>query len=110
MIDIGNIYLFDKNTKRMLFEYNKHEAATGDIIILFSPDGNSIAEKIPPLIEKMKVGEIPRDEPRRVGRERKMKPFQCSLGMLIQLFREFISGIQARHRTCRVPRHNFRAA
>ncbi len=32
------------------------EKATGDIIIEFSPDGNSIAEKIPPLIEKMKEG------------------------------------------------------
>lgn len=30
--------------------------ATGDIIILFSPDGNSIPERIPPLIEKMKEG------------------------------------------------------
>ena len=29
---------------------------TGDIIITFSPDGNSVAEEIPPLIEKMKLG------------------------------------------------------
>lgn len=28
----------------------------GDVIITFSPDGNSIAELIPPLIEKMKEG------------------------------------------------------
>ena len=28
----------------------------GDIVITFSPDGNSIAEKIPELIEKMKEG------------------------------------------------------
>ena len=32
------------------------EAATGDIIIAFSPDNNSIPELIPPLIEKMKEG------------------------------------------------------
>lgn len=29
---------------------------TGDIVITFSPDGNSLAEKIPPLVEKMKEG------------------------------------------------------
>lgn len=29
---------------------------TGDIIITFSPDGNSVPEEIPPLIEKMKMG------------------------------------------------------
>ena len=29
---------------------------TGDIVIFFSPDGNSIPEMIPPLIEKMKEG------------------------------------------------------
>lgn len=29
---------------------------TGDIVITFSPDGNSIPELIPPLIEKMKEG------------------------------------------------------
>ncbi len=28
----------------------------GDIIITFSPDGNSVPEEIPPLIEKMKLG------------------------------------------------------
>lgn len=28
----------------------------GDIVITFSPDGNSLAEKIPPLVEKMKEG------------------------------------------------------
>lgn len=32
------------------------EYITGDIIITFSPDGNSIPELIPPLIEKMKEG------------------------------------------------------
>lgn len=32
------------------------EAATGDIIIGFSPDNNSIPELIPPLIEKMREG------------------------------------------------------
>lgn len=32
------------------------QAATGDVIILFSPDGNSIPEKIPELVEKMKDG------------------------------------------------------
>lgn len=30
--------------------------ATGDIIIEFSPDGNSVPEYIPPLVEKMKEG------------------------------------------------------
>lgn len=29
---------------------------TGDVVITFSPDGNSIAELIPPLIDKMKQG------------------------------------------------------
>ena len=33
------------------------EIATGDVIIAFSPDGNSIPELIPALIEKMKSGE-----------------------------------------------------
>lgn len=32
------------------------ENATGDIIVAFSPDGNSLAEKIVPLVEKMKEG------------------------------------------------------
>lgn len=32
------------------------DAATGDVIIPFSPDGNSIPEAIPQLIEKMKIG------------------------------------------------------
>ena len=32
------------------------EAATGDVIIPFSPDGNSIPEKIPELVENMKKG------------------------------------------------------
>jgi hypothetical protein len=32
------------------------EEVTGDIIITFSPDGNSIPENIPPLIEKMNEG------------------------------------------------------
>jgi glycosyltransferase involved in cell wall biosynthesis len=32
------------------------EVATGDIIIAFSPDNNSIPELIPPLVEKMKEG------------------------------------------------------
>ena len=32
------------------------EEVTGDIIITFSPDGNSMPENIPPLIEKMKEG------------------------------------------------------
>jgi glycosyltransferase involved in cell wall biosynthesis len=32
------------------------QAATGDVIIPFSPDGNSIPEKIPELVEKMKQG------------------------------------------------------
>ncbi|MEW6482919.1 MAG: glycosyltransferase family 2 protein [bacterium] len=32
------------------------ECSTGDIIITFSPDGNSIPELIPPLVEKMKEG------------------------------------------------------
>ncbi len=32
------------------------EAATGDIIITFTPDGNMIPEKLPELVEKMKEG------------------------------------------------------
>jgi len=32
------------------------EAATGDVIILFSPDNNSIPELIPALVDKMKEG------------------------------------------------------
>ncbi|HOW28923.1 MAG TPA: glycosyltransferase family 2 protein [Elusimicrobiota bacterium] len=32
------------------------ELARGDVLITFSPDGNSLAEKIPPLVEKMKEG------------------------------------------------------
>jgi glycosyltransferase involved in cell wall biosynthesis len=32
------------------------EKVTGDVVITFSPDGNSDPEKIPPLIEKMKEG------------------------------------------------------
>ncbi len=32
------------------------QAAKGDVIIPFSPDGNSIPEKIPELVEKMKQG------------------------------------------------------
>jgi len=32
------------------------EAATGDVLILFSPDGNSVPERIPDLVTKMKEG------------------------------------------------------
>tara|TARA_B100000315_G_scaffold128318_1_gene117988 strand:+ start:278 stop:943 length:666 start_codon:yes stop_codon:yes gene_type:complete len=32
------------------------ERVTGDVVIIISPDGNSIPEMIPPLIEKMKEG------------------------------------------------------
>jgi glycosyltransferase involved in cell wall biosynthesis len=32
------------------------EAATGDVIIPFSPDGNSVPERIPELVEKMREG------------------------------------------------------
>jgi glycosyltransferase involved in cell wall biosynthesis len=32
------------------------EEVRGDVAIMFSPDGNSVAEKIPPLVEKMKEG------------------------------------------------------
>ena len=32
------------------------EKVTGDIVIPFSPDGNSLSEKIPELVEKMKEG------------------------------------------------------
>lgn len=32
------------------------DAATGDVVITFTPDGNMIPEKIPELIEKMKQG------------------------------------------------------
>ena len=45
--------------KRLGFRHAYNEVlpyVTGDIIITFSPDGNSISELIPPLIEKMKEG------------------------------------------------------
>lgn len=32
------------------------EKVTGDVVIFFSPDGNSLPEKIPELVEKMKSG------------------------------------------------------
>lgn len=32
------------------------EKVTGDVVITFSPDGNSVPEKIPPLIKKIKEG------------------------------------------------------
>ena len=32
------------------------QAATGDVIVLFSPDGNSIPELLPALIKKMREG------------------------------------------------------
>lgn len=32
------------------------EFITGDVVITFSPDGNSLAERIPALIEKMREG------------------------------------------------------
>lgn len=37
-------------------EWEAFEAATGDVIILFTPDGNSIPELIPDLVSKFKEG------------------------------------------------------
>lgn len=44
----------EKGLRRGYMEALPH--ITGDVIITFSPDGNSLADKIPPLIEKMKEG------------------------------------------------------
>ena len=150
--------------------------ATGDIVIVFSPDGNSVPEKIPELIAKMKqgydmvivsrylggaksydddcvtafgnrlftalinilfgtrvtdslvmyrafkreivqdlkintktvswgtqflaraarkklkIGEIPGDEPRRIGGVRKMHPLKNGLSELFMILREFLNG------------------
>ena len=43
-----------KGVRFALLEVREH--IIGDIVITFSPDGNSIPELIPPLIEKMKQG------------------------------------------------------
>lgn len=43
-----------KGLKAGYFEALDH--ITGDVVITFSPDGNSVADRIPPLVEKMKEG------------------------------------------------------
>lgn len=48
-------FLLKQNKKGIRYAYIEAlDYITGDIVITFSPDGNSIPELIPPLIEKMK--------------------------------------------------------
>jgi glycosyltransferase involved in cell wall biosynthesis len=53
-----NGYLFLTQEKRGVFAawWQAFEAASGDVIICFSPDNNSLPEAIPKLVEKMKEG------------------------------------------------------
>lgn len=51
------VLLQNKNKKGVIAGYKEGlEAATGDIVITFTPDGNCIPELIPQLVEKMKEG------------------------------------------------------
>src|SRR5262249_40130411 len=46
-----------QKSKGILYAYQEGlEVATGDVIIAFSPDGNSIPERIPDLLAKMREG------------------------------------------------------
>lgn len=50
-------YLFVQKEKGAGAAYTESmEKVTGDITIIFSPDGNSVPEKIPELVEKIKEG------------------------------------------------------
>ncbi len=50
-------YIFQQSKKGAGVAFLESMAkATGDIVIIFSPDGNSVPERIPELIEKMKEG------------------------------------------------------
>ena len=50
-------YIFQQSKKGAGVAFLEAMAkATGDIVIIFSPDGNSVPERIPDLVEKMKEG------------------------------------------------------
>lgn len=50
-------FVFHQKSKGLVTAYKEAlEVAIGDIIVTFTPDGNSIPELIPALIEKMKEG------------------------------------------------------
>lgn len=53
---LGLTTLRQKSKKLMNAYWEGLEAANGDVIIPFSPDGNSIPEKIPELVQKMREG------------------------------------------------------
>jgi glycosyltransferase involved in cell wall biosynthesis len=52
----GYVVLRQKGKDPLSAWWQGYDAATGDIIIPFSPDGNSIPETIPLLIDKMRQG------------------------------------------------------
>lgn len=52
----GYKFIIQKKPGVLAAWWEGFEASAGDAIILFSPDGNSVPEVIPPLIEKMKEG------------------------------------------------------
>ncbi|MFC1724227.1 glycosyltransferase family 2 protein [candidate division KSB1 bacterium] len=52
----GHTVLMQEGKGLPLAEKTAFENSTGDIIVTFSPDGNSIPELIPDLVEKMKEG------------------------------------------------------
>lgn len=53
----NDYFVFTQQTKGAGAAFLESMAkATGDVIITFSPDGNSMPEKIPELVEKMKEG------------------------------------------------------
>jgi len=50
-------HILEQKSKGIIGGYREGlEAATGDIVITFTPDGNMIPEKIPELVDKMKQG------------------------------------------------------
>ncbi len=61
----GTIEWFKENNYEIIVQTSKGlksgyfeslDYIKGDVVITFSPDGNSVADRIPPLIEKMKEG------------------------------------------------------
>ena len=54
--EMGYEVAFQKERGIRLALIENYPNIKGDIIITFSPDGNSVPEEIPPLIEKMKKG------------------------------------------------------
>jgi glycosyltransferase involved in cell wall biosynthesis len=53
----NNYFVFAPKVKGIVGQLNEaFKIAKGEIIILFSPDGNSIPENIPPLVKKMEEG------------------------------------------------------